>query len=260
MNRKFLTMGDGCSIAYTQNGDQKAEPLFLSNSLGTCLDMWNPQIARLSEHFHVIRYDTRGHGKSDVPVGSYSLDRLGRDVLELADALEIQQFSFCGLSLGGMTAQWLGVRAPERLKRIVIANSSPYMGPPSAWDARIHTVLNVGMSRIAEAVVERWFTQEFRNNRDNTKFVLDMLLHTNATGYAGCCAAIRDMDLRPLLPLIRTPTLIIGGTEDPATPPEQTYELRDGIRSARCVMLEAAHLSNIEKPSEFTDFLISHFV
>ncbi|NKJ42357.1 3-oxoadipate enol-lactonase [Novosphingobium sp. SG720] len=258
MSPHHLTLGDGCRLAWTSDGDPAAPPLILSNSLGTDRAMWTPQLAPLAQHFHVIRYDTRGHGASDAWPGGYGLDRLGRDVLELADALGLARFAFCGLSLGGMTGQWLGVHAPERLTRLVIANSAPYMGPPSAWDARIATVRSQGMAAIADAVVERWFTPAFRADPDNTAAILATLHVTDPQGYAGCCAAIRDMDLRPLLSLIETPTLVIGGAQDPATPPEQTRALIEGIAGATGVILDAAHLSNLEQPAAFTAALLDH--
>lgn len=247
----FMT-GDGCTLHYRWDGLKSGPVLIMSNSLGTSMALWEPQVAALGEHFRLLRYDTRGHGQSSVPPGGYGLDRLGRDVIELADGLGIETFSFCGLSLGGMTGQWLGWRAPERLEHLVIANSSACMGPPSGWDARIEAVNAEGMKAMAGPVLGRWFTAAFAQDSANTAAALQDLLDTPAAGYAGCSAAIRDMDMRPILPLIAAPTLIIGGKYDPATPPEHSNEMAAGIPNAQCVMLEAAHLSNVEKPSEFT--------
>lgn len=258
MTSGVFTTGDHCRIAWQADGLKDGPALILSNSLGTSMAMWEPQLAALGQSFRVIRYDTRGHGKSDVPAGAYSLDRLGRDVLELADALGIRTFAFCGLSLGGMVAQWLGWRAPERLERLVIANSAPFMGPPSSWDTRIDTVREEGMKSMAEPVLERWFTPAFRAKPENTQGILQVLLATSPEGYAGCSAAIRDMDMRALLGLVRVPTLVIGGTEDPATPPDQAKLLADGIPQASCTMLRAAHLSNLEKPEGFNAAVLSH--
>lgn len=261
MITQTFTTGDGCRIAFSLSGPADAPVLVLSNSLGTSMAMWEAQAASFSEHFRVLRYDTRGHGGSDAPAGAYSLDRLGRDVIELADFLGITTFSFCGLSLGGMTAQWLGVRAPERLERLVIANSSAFMGPPSAWDTRIDTVRRDGMSAMSRPVLERWFTSAFAADATRTAEILRVLETTSAEGYAGCCAAIRDMDLRPVLALIRTPCLIIGGAQDPATPPTHTRDLHEGIVGSHCIVFNAAHLSNIEQPDLFTraviDFLLA---
>jgi 3-oxoadipate enol-lactonase len=259
MTEGMFTTGDGCALHYRWDGPEQGPVLVLSNSLGTSLQMWDAQVAALSGQFRILRYDTRGHGRSDVPPGGYGLDRLGRDVIELVDDLGLERFSFCGLSLGGMTGQWLGWRAPERLERLVIANSSACMGPPSGWDARIEAVRREGMAAMATPVLQRWFTEEFRQRGGIASVMLQGLLDTPTQGYAGCSAAIRDMDMRALLPLIAAPTLIIGGTVDPATPPEHSHQLAAGIAGARLVMLEAAHLSNIEQPDEFTaalgDFL-----
>ena len=252
----FIETGDHCRIAWQMEGAADAPVVVLSNSLGTAMAMWNPQVAVLATHFRILRYDTRGHGVSAVPAGAYSLDRLGRDVLELTDELGIERFTFCGLSLGGMTGQWLGARVPESLEALVIANSSPFMGPPSAWDARIDTVMAKGMASISDAVVERWFTPEFRADAANTAAILEVLMATDPAGYAGCCAAIRDMDMRALLPLVRARTLVIGGTQDPATPPDHTALLTDGIADAQCAMLEASHLSNLERPDAFNRVLL----
>ncbi len=251
-----IETGDHCRIAWRADGPADAPVVILSNSLGTAMAMWDPQVAALAPHYRVIRYDTRGHGASGVPAGGYGLDRLGRDVLELADALGIERFAFCGLSLGGMTGQWLGWRAPERLEALVIANSSPFMGPPSGWDTRIDNALSKGMGALSDAVVERWFTPEFRSNPDNAAAILEVLAATDPVGYAGCCAAIRDMDMRKLLPLVKARTLVIGGSQDPATPPEHTQALVGGIAGAQCVMLDASHLSNLEKIEGFNRALL----
>ena len=258
MTQGTLTTGDHCRLAWRADGPESGPVVILSNSLGTNMSMWEPQMAALAGHFRVIRYDTRGHGRSSVPAGAYSMDRLGRDVLELADALGVARFSFCGLSLGGMTAQWLGLRAADRLERLVIANSSPFMGPPSSWDTRIDTVRENGMASMAEAVVERWFTPAFRADPANVQAIREVLLATDPAGYAGCSAAIRDMDMRGFLGLIRVPTLVIGGSLDPATPPEHARLLADGIAGSSCVMLEAAHLSNLEAPNDFCSTLKTH--
>lgn len=252
MSEGFLTSGDGCRLHFRWDGPEDAPVLLLSNSLGTALSMWEPQVNTLAAQFRMLRYDTRGHGRSDAPVGAYSLDRLGRDVLELTDGLGVKRFSFCGLSLGGMIGQWLGWRAPERLDKLVIANSSPCMGPPEAWDSRIAAVLKDGMEIMVGPAVERWFTPLFAGDPANIATVVTSLRSTSPQGYAGCCAAIRDMDMRPTLGLILASTLIIGGSRDPATPPEHSRQLVTGIRGAQCVMLDAAHLSNQEAPAEFS--------
>lgn len=252
MEKSFITTGDGCRIAYRFDGPEGAPVLLLSNSLGTDMGMWAPQMEEWTQRYRVLRYDQRGHGGSDAPAGGYSMDRLGRDVVELLDALDIARVHFCGLSLGGMTGQWLGIRAPERIDRMVLANTSGYMGPPGAWDARIALVREQGMAPLAQASVERWFTQGFAaGNAAAIAPIATMLQATDPQGYAGCCAAIRDMDMRVTASLIDLPTLVIGGSLDPATPPPHSEALTRAITAAQCRMLEAAHLSNVELPEIF---------
>ncbi|MDE8652017.1 3-oxoadipate enol-lactonase [Novosphingobium album (ex Liu et al. 2023)] len=256
-DRGMVTMVDGCRVAWRIDGPEDAPVLLLSNSLGTSMDMWQPQLAAFAARYRVLRYDTRGHGASDVPTGAYGLDRLGRDAIELLDGLGLARVHFCGLSLGGMTGQWLGVQAPERVERLVLANTAAFMGPPASWQARIQTVLREGMAAITGAVLERWFTPEFLSTRPQARAEVErQLLATDPAGYAGCCAAIRDMDMRPLIGLVRNPALVIGGLRDPATPPAQSAFIRQAIAGARGVDLEAAHLSNIECPGEFTEAVL----
>lgn len=260
MEHKIFQTGDGCRIAYRFDGPAHAPVLLLSNSLGTAMGMWDPQMEALTAHARVLRYDMRGHGKSGVPDGAYSLDRLGRDVVELLDGLEIGRVDFCGLSLGGMVGQWLGIRAPDRLRRLILANTSSYMGLPADWDVRIELARANGMSWLAATSVERWFTPEFRaRNSGKMSAVTAMLLATDASGYVGCCAAIRDMDMRPTVGLIDIPTLVIGGTADPATPPPHSEALAEAIARARLVMLDAAHLSNVEQADAFGAAMLSFF-
>ncbi|WP_176594072.1 3-oxoadipate enol-lactonase [Sphingobium sp. EM0848] len=252
MEKLFATMGDGCRIAWRFDGPENAPVLMLSNSLGTDMDMWAPQMAQWTQSFRVLRYDQRGHGASDAPAGAYSIDRLGRDVIELLDVLKIGTIDFCGLSLGGMTGQWLGIREPGRLRRLVLANTSSFMGPPSAWDARIELVRQQGMAPLADASVERWFTQAFAaTGQEAIAPIGAMLQLTRPQGYAGCCAAIRDMDMRRSVALIDLPTLVIGGAQDPATPPPHSEALTRAIAGSQLVMLEAAHLANVECPEAF---------
>lgn len=253
----FVTMIDGCRLAWRSDGPADAPVLLLSNSLGTAMAMWDDQVATLASRFRVLRYDTRGHGASMVMPGDYSLDRLGRDVIELLDALGIERVHFCGLSLGGMTGQWLGVHAKARIDRLVIANSSSFMGPPQSWQDRIGLVRAQGMGVITQAVLDRWFTPGFAASEPpGLTRTRAQLAATPPEGYAGCCAAIRDMDLRSIVHLVDRPVLVIGGSLDPATPPDHAEAISAAIAGARLVMLEAAHLSNIEKPAAFSAALL----
>ena len=260
MTTGLATMLDGCRIAWRMDGPADAPVLVLSNSLGTTMAMWEAQLAAFAERFRVLRYDTRGHGGSDVPTGDYGLDRLGRDVVGLLDSLGIARAHFCGLSLGGMTGQWLGVFAPERIDRLVLANTSSYMGPPEGWQQRMDLVRREGMTALTDAILQRWYTPAFVEK--GSPAFLDtrrQLLAAEPGGYAGCCAAIRDMDLRPIVQLVSAPSLVIAGSEDPATPPDHAERIAAAIAGARLVSLKAAHLSNVEQADAFNravlDFL-----
>jgi len=262
--RSMTRSSDGCAIAYVAHpvhedvalastAERNATRwLLLSNSLGTDAEMWAPQVEAFRRRFNVLCYDSRGHGASGAPHGSYSIERLGQDVLSLLDALSLERVHFCGLSKGGMVGQWLGANAPERIDHLVLANTAAYLGPASAWQARIDLVLAQGMPSVAEAVLARWFTPAFRERSPGQVEALRAtLLATPPTGYAGCCAALRDLDLRASARRIALPTLLVAGTFDPATPPERLSELAATIAGSKLVQLDASHLSNIEQPEAF---------
>jgi len=252
-----VVVDDGRRIAVRIDGDVGRPPLLLSNSLGTTFRMWDAQMPTLRGAFRVIRYDSRGHGQSDAPAGDYTIGRLADDALAVLDSLHIETAAFVGLSKGGMVGQWLGAHAPHRLTRLVLANTAASMGPAQAWQTRLETVMREGMGAITQAVLERWFTPGFRDAAPGAIApVRDMLLATAPQGYAGCCAAIRDMDQRPTLHAISVPTLVIGGLQDPATPPAKAEEIAANVPGARLTMLDAAHLSNIEQPQAFTAALL----
>jgi 3-oxoadipate enol-lactonase len=253
----YASMGDGCRIAWRFDGNPDKPVLLLSNSLGTDMGMWDAQLPAFTQHFHVLRYDSRGHGKSDAPAGAYSMDRLGRDVIELLDALSLERIYFCGVSKGGMVGQWLGIRAPERVASLVLCNTSSYMGPPKDWDARIAKVWSEGLSSIADASAEKWFTPNFRLQCSSEVARFRATLSSlNPIGYAGCCAAIRDMDMRHTVKLITLPTLVIGGMSDPATPPDHSQRLAESIAHSQLRFLPSAHLSNVECPEAFNELVV----
>lgn len=250
---------NGIRMHYRVDGPEDAPVVMLSNSLGTALGMWDPQMPALTQRYRVLRYDSRGHGESDAPEGPYSMDMLADDALGLLDALGIERAHFCGLSKGGMVGQVLGARHGDRLISLTLCSTACYMPPPELWEERIRTVTEHGMRALADAVVERWFTEDFRSEPTiAVDSVRHMLLTTPPQGYAGCCAAIRDMDLRDVITDIRVPTLIVVGADDPATPPEKAEEIREHIPGARLeVIPEAAHLLNIEQDVAFTATLIA---
>ncbi len=243
---------DGCHIAYEVSGNLSGMPLILSPSLGTSMALFKKQLSDFERYFRVICYDPRGHGQSDSPLGGYSLDRLGRDVIEILDFLKLEKAHFCGVSLGGMTGQWMGYRAPERLGTLILANTSAYMPPPSSWADRIAAVLEYGMEPMIEPILSRWFTPGFRIEKSESVVAIKTLLETTTPqGYAGCAAAIRDMDLRITNKLITARTCIISGTKDPAMPPEHASIIADAIPGSEQVHLNAAHLSNVEAAPAF---------
>lgn len=241
-------------------GDPKAPPLMISNSLGTNLGMWDAQMPALNRRFRTIRYDSRGHGASAAPDRPYSIAELAADALAILDRLGVEKAHWLGLSKGGMVGQWLLTHNRNRIGRAVLANTAAHMGPPNLWNDRIRTVRAKGMKAITPAVIERWFTKGFRDSGDaGIARIADMLHATPAAGYAGCCAAIRDMDQREGVRSVTNPVLVIVGKRDPATPPEAGQRIADAIPGAKLKALDAAHLSNVEQPEAFTravvDFL-----
>jgi len=248
-----ILTGDGVRIAYRFDGDAGLPVLVLSNSIATDLHMWDAQIPALSAHFRVLRYDARGHGASDAPPGAYSLDRLGRDVLELLDALGLERVHFLGLSLGGYVGQWLGVHAPERIERLVLSNTSSHLGPAAVFDQRIREVhAATDLGAIAERFLRDWFPAPMLAADDPRVAPLRAtLLAQSAAGLAGSFAAVRDADLRRSAGLIAAPTLVIAGESDPVTLPEHGRLLAETVPGARLLMLPAVHMANIECAEAF---------
>jgi 3-oxoadipate enol-lactonase len=222
--------------------------------------MWDAQVDAFRDSFSVLRFDTRGHGNSSIPLTAYTLADASQDVLALLDHLNIPEAAFCGLSLGGMIGQWLAIHAAERFWTFVICNSAAKIGTPETWNQRIAAVTERGMSAIIPALLERWYTSGFRAlHPDVLERTSTMLLHTDPKGYTLACAAIRDMDLRDLIGSIMTPTLVVYGDEDPVTSPVDARFLLDHISNAESLCLPAAHLSNIEAAAVFNDGVL-HFL
>jgi len=257
----YLTV-EGVRLFYRLEGKENSDVLVFSHSIGTDHQMWAPQAADLLPHFRVLRLDTRGHGASDAPTGEYTIDRLGQDVLAVTGALGISKFAFCGLSLGGSIGQWLAIHAPQRLTRLVLANTSPQFGPRSLWEERIAAVAKGGMAAIVDIAMQRLFSPGPESSRNLwAGGIRSVLLGTNPAGYVGCGSVLRDVSHTPNLPNIKTPTLVIVGERDVSTPWTGHGEiLAREIPGARVVRLPAAHLSNLEQPRSFTaallDFLL----
>jgi len=234
--------------------------LVLSNSLGSDLSMWAPQITAFAQHFRVLRYDTRGHGHSDAPRGPYSIEQLCDDVIGLLDALKIERAHFCGLSMGGLTGVALGARHGHRFERLVLCNTAARIGSPQVWKPRAANCRANGMPAMADTILPRWFTPGFMAREPLVIAQMrDVLAHTDSEGYAANCDAIDATDLASEVASIAAPTLVIAGTHDPAAPPAQGRQLATALPRGRYAELDASHLSNIELAELFThtvlDFL-----
>ena len=257
-----MTADATVALHHLLEGPEDAPVVVLANSLGTTLRVWDDQAPALQARFRLLRYDHRGHGGSPVPPGPYEIEDLGRDVLALLDRLDIERVSFCGLSIGGMVGMWLASEAPGRIERLVLCCTSALLGSPDMWSERAAKVRKNGLDAIAETVVERWFTPAFRESRPAAlEWAGRMLLGIPAEGYAGCCEAIRDMDLRSRLGEIQAPTLVIAGADDPAIPLDHAELIRDSIPDARLLVIpRAAHLANVEQPETVTRAILDHLV
>jgi 3-oxoadipate enol-lactonase / 4-carboxymuconolactone decarboxylase len=246
------------TIFYRREGSEDKPVLVLSHSIGTDHGMWEPQIGDLIQHFQVLRYDTRGHGASEVTAGDYTIAQLAEDVLALTDGLGIRKFAFCGLSLGGAIGQWLAINAPDRVERLILANTSSKFGSPEQWQTRARMVNEGGMSAIVDLALQRFFSKEFlERGNPYVPSVKSVLLGTNPAGYVGCCATLRDFDSNALLEKVSAPTLVISGDRDVSTPWTGNGEvLARKIPHASAVQLDAAHLSNLERPRAFSSAVL----
>ena len=245
-------------LNYRFDGPDDAPVLALSNSLGTNLSMWEPQIPALAAQFRVLRCDTRGHGQSSVTVGPYNMSRLGRDLIGLLDAVGIERAHFCGLSMGGVIGMWLGVYAADRINRLVLCNTAAKIGAADTWNARIEMVRTQGMGPVAETQAQRWFTPAFiARAPDVIASTRQMIASTSPEGYAANCGAIRDADQRETISRIQARTLVIAGLHDPVIPAADVRYLADTIPGAKLVELDSSHLSNLEAADEFTKALLN---
>jgi 3-oxoadipate enol-lactonase len=243
---------------YRVDGQPGRPCLMFSNSLGTNLGMWDLQAEAFSEHFQVIRYDTRGHGRSTAPLGPYTLAQLGGDVIELLDHLDVRQAHFCGISMGGAIGQWLGVHAESRIGRLAIANTAARIGTADGWQTRAAAVRATGLGGIAASAPQRWFTPAFAERAPSlVSALVDAMGSGNAEGYAACCDALAAADQRDDVRRIALPTLVIAGEADPVTTVEDARFLYERIPGARLSVLPASHISNIEAAAAFNQALSS---
>ncbi|NTI78725.1 3-oxoadipate enol-lactonase [Rhizobium rhizogenes] len=236
-----------------REGGMAARPwLVFCNSLGTDLRMWDQQVAELGQYFRILRYDRRGHGSSTAPPEPYALSDLGQDVIALLNAFEIGRAHFCGLSIGGLTGQWLGVHAPDRLLKLVVCATAPRIGTAGGWASRIDDVRKNGLKPIREATRERWFSPAYaESNPLLVSDVLDRFETTSPTGYIGCCAALAGADLASDLAGIDVPLLAISGADDPVCPPSDLRKIASAVPHGRHVSLPGRHIFSIESPLQF---------
>ena len=240
------------SINYQTFGDHTKPALIFSNSLGTQFSMWQPQLDALKKDFYMICYDTRGHGQSSAPQGPYSIELLGEDVIHLMDHLHIDKANFCGISMGGLTGQWLAINHPERFEHVIVANTAAQIGQEQAWKDRASLVREQGLEPIASTAATRWFTEGFI--KKNAKIVDQLsinLAQGSPEGYASCCEALAVADLRDQIQGINIPVLVIAGSKDPVTTVKDGQYMVNKIRSSALFEIDASHISNIEQPQAF---------
>lgn len=245
-------------IHYQTFGDPNAPALVFSNSLGTNYGMWQQQFNYFKQRFYVICYDTRGHGSSSTPSGPYTLQQLGEDVIRLLDHLKIEKASFCGISMGGITGQWLAIHYPERFSHVVIANTAAKIGQEQAWLDRAQLVRKQGLGSITTTAASRWFTDPFiQSHPAIVNNLCNDLSAGSADGYANCCEALAKADVRDQLKDIHLPVLIIAGTQDPVTTVADGQFMQQQIADAQLVEISASHISNLEQADAFNQAVFS---
>ena len=253
----------GAVISYEVHGAVGAPPLLFLNSIGSTRAMWDRQRRALADAYRVIQYDARGHGQSSVPPGPYTLAQLAGDARAILDAEQVAAAHVCGLSLGGITALGLTLGAPERVRTLTMANTGARIGSVESWDARIALVRERGMTAVADAAIPNWFTEGFRRREPEVVQAFRAAIETTAVdGYRGCCAAMRDEDFRDSVDRVRCPVLAIAGAFDRSTPPELLHFVHERLPGSRFVILDAAHISNVEEEAAFnatlSGFLSAH--
>jgi 3-oxoadipate enol-lactonase len=252
-----IAQSNGCPIHYEVEGDANKPVLMFCNSLGTNLHMWDGQMPAALKQFRVVRYDRRGHGKSGVPAGPYTMEMLGRDALAVLDAAKVEKTNWCGLSMGGMVGMWLGANAPQRVNRLILSNTAAYFPDKEIWNGRIKTVQEKGLQAVVQGTLERWFTAPFREREpQKVKAIADMFLATKPEGYIACGQAVRDMDHREIIKTIKAPTMVIAGKQDAGTTPEMGEYIHKNIAGSRLTLFDAAHIANIECGDAYTQAVL----
>lgn len=252
---------NGIWMNYELSGTKGAPVVVLSHSLSCSLLMWNPQMDALNPYFQVLRYDTRGQGATDAPSGPYTLELLAEDVIGLLDALEMDRAHFVGLSMGGMIGQSLALNHPHRLKSLALCDTASVV-PSEAqplWQERLDKVRNKGMEPLLEETLERWFTPAFlKQDPPMVKLIREQIVTTPPTGYMGCAEAIRRLNYQDRISVIKIPTLIMVGEDDPGTPVAASEAMHKRIGNSKLVVLPSArHLSNVEQAEGFNAALLA---
>ncbi len=243
----LIVASNGTELFYDLRGPAGAPVVTFSNSIGTTHQMWDAQAQALAGRYRILRYDTRGHGGSPVAAGPATIEALADDLVGLLDTLQVTRAHVAGLSLGGMTAQSVAARYPDRVHGLVLMATSAHT--PGGWEERAATVRAQGMGAIVDAVLTRWFTPDFRASHPEAVAPhRERFMAMDPEGYAACCGAIGAMDLRPSNASITAPTLILAGADDPATPVPMMEEIRGRIPDAELVVLpRAAHILAVER-------------
>lgn len=241
-------IANGITIHYALEGPAEAPVLLFANSIGTDLRIWDDVVAELRGDYRLLRYDMRGHGLSDAPAGPHSMALLAQDAIDLLAALDIDRAHVCGLSLGGMVAQQLAAGRPDLVDRVILCNTAMQIGPAAMWDERAQRVRQEGTQALVAGVMQRWFTEAYLAS-DRAALYRNMLSRIAAEGYAGCCEAIRDADLRAAAATIEKPALVVVGDQDVATPPRDAEALAAALPNGRLeVVAGAAHITCVEQP------------
>jgi 3-oxoadipate enol-lactonase len=242
------------AIAWTEAGDPASPVLIMIHALGADRRMWEPQVPVLAGMRRVLLVDLPGHGTSTASAGPFTVSQLGEDILDVATAAGAESFDLCGISLGGLISLWIAAHAPDRVESLIASNTAARIGSEEIWQARIDAVSNGGIEAISEAALGRFFTAGFvAAKTDVHEMAKATLLGTDPDAYIACCAALRDADLRELVEAIHCPTLVIGGSEDISTPPDQAEWLHEHIEGSRLsILIGAPHLANVEQPEEWT--------
>ena len=249
---------NGTTLHYRIDGPEHGPVVMLSNSLASDLTMWDLQIPELVENgYRVLRYDSRGHGRSALPEGPYSIELLTDDAVGLMDALGLDKVHFCGLSMGGMVGQMLATRYADRLVSLTLSSTSAHIGPREIWDERIELVRESGMNAVADATIDRWFTKAGQKRLPaEVEKVRQMILNAPAAGFCACCVAIRDMDQRESIRAISTQTLVVVGEHDPGTPVAASELIHGRITASKMKIIpDAAHFVNVEQAAAFNSVL-----